>query len=253
MKKVVAVLGTVALTLLIAATATAATVIGGGRSDTLRGTTGADVLYGKAGNDRLYGLGGNDRIYPGAGADRVSCGPGRDTVYSDGRDAIGADCEVIRGGSTTPPPPSAPLGARENPVPYRTGSELPTGWAVRVDATIPNATAIVMAENRYNDPPALGNQFFIATVTATNVRSQNVTFDYFDLYAVGASNVPYASYRQSCGVIPNSHIHEGSQAFVGGSITRNVCWEVSSAEAASLSTYYASSSGDANRIFFALR
>ncbi|HEX6702845.1 MAG TPA: hypothetical protein VF101_19110 [Gaiellaceae bacterium] len=92
----------------LATGAAAKRIVGTGRDDVLRGTGRADVIYGLAGNDKLFGRGGNDRLYGGRGADRFFCGPGRDTVYADGRDTIGADCEIVHGPKPPPPPPPPP-------------------------------------------------------------------------------------------------------------------------------------------------
>jgi Ca2+-binding RTX toxin-like protein len=255
MKKVIAVLGAVALTLLIAATATAATVIGGGRSDTLRGTAGADVLYGKAGNDRLYGLGGNDRFYPGPGRDTIVCGKGKDTVFADAADVVGADCELIRRTqSPAPPAPSAvPVGTRANPYPVGTPVPLGDGWTMRVVGTTPNATAAVLAENMFNDPPAPGFQFFIVRVQATYTGQGSDSFDgSFRMRAVGSAAVSYSTFHDSCGVIPDEI--SDAKVFTGGTIAGNECWAVRNSDAGSLVMYDDPLLGNsATQKFFALR
>jgi hypothetical protein len=39
---------------------------------------------------------GNDVVHVrGGGVDQVSCGPGSDTVFADGSDSIGSDCERV--------------------------------------------------------------------------------------------------------------------------------------------------------------
>jgi hypothetical protein len=122
---VAAALGCVAL-LIGAATVGAATIKGTTGSDTLRGGAAADRLDGRAGNDKLYGLagndtlvggGGNDLLVGGSGADRLTCGAGRDTARGDARDRIGADCEVVKGVTVTPPPPPPPPAPPPPPPP----------------------------------------------------------------------------------------------------------------------------------------
>jgi Ca2+-binding RTX toxin-like protein len=67
MKRTIALLTTMALTLLVASgVALAVTKIGGPGPDTLRGTNGADDLLGNGGNDVLYALGGNNDTLLGA-------------------------------------------------------------------------------------------------------------------------------------------------------------------------------------------
>jgi hypothetical protein len=83
-------------------------IIGTNKADVLRGTAKADFIDGRAGNDVLYGFAGNDRLVGGAGADRIFCGRGRDTVFADRRDTVARDCEVVRGGAKSPPPPVVP-------------------------------------------------------------------------------------------------------------------------------------------------
>ena len=50
----------------LAATGSAARIVGTSGNDTLRGTGVADRLYGRKGNDTLYGDGGNDLLVPGS-------------------------------------------------------------------------------------------------------------------------------------------------------------------------------------------
>lgn len=96
----------VALALLGAGSALAATVVGTPKNDVLRGTAKADKLNGKAGNDRLLGLGGNDVLIGasgndvligGGGHDTLRCGAGRDTANADEGDTVAPDCELVKG------------------------------------------------------------------------------------------------------------------------------------------------------------
>jgi hypothetical protein len=252
MKKVIAVLGAVALALLITATATAATIIGGGRSDTLRGTAGPDVLYGKAGNDRLYGLGGNDRLYPGPGRDTIVCGKGRDTVFADAADVVGPDCELIHR-TQAPAPPAPPAGTRANPYPVGTPVPLGDGWTARVVGTTPNATSAVLAENMFNDPPAPGFQFFIARIEATFTGKGSDSFDgSYRMRAVGSAALSYSTFQDSCGVIPDPI--SSADVFTGGTIAGNLCWAVRTSDVGSLVMYDDPFLGNsASQKFFALR
>ena len=96
-----------------------------------------------------------------------------------------------------------------------------------------------MAENQFNDPPAAGNQFFIATVEVdyvSGVQAWNPGIRIADdLRAVGPSNVVYSTFGTTsrCGVIPND-ISDKGDLLPGGSATGNVCWQVPSSEAGSL-------------------
>ena len=109
-----AALPVVAASILLGASAPAATLRGTARADVLRGTPGADAIDGRGGNDRLLGRAGGDYLEPGAGrdrvlagrgadrvqaqdgrADRVLCGRGVDVVTADAGDRVGRDCEVV--------------------------------------------------------------------------------------------------------------------------------------------------------------
>jgi Ca2+-binding RTX toxin-like protein len=68
MRRVVLMLGAMALALLLASgVALAVNKVGTNGPDTLRGTNKADNLLGKGGNDRLLSLGGRDNLLGGTG------------------------------------------------------------------------------------------------------------------------------------------------------------------------------------------
>src|SRR5436190_24347311 len=74
----------VLLLLLLASTATAATIHGSKRSELILGTPRPD---------RLVSAGGNDLVQAAfGGKDRVDCGPGNDVVSADGSDVVAANC-----------------------------------------------------------------------------------------------------------------------------------------------------------------
>ncbi len=101
----------------------------------------------------------------------------------------------------------------------------------------PDATDPVLAQNQFNDPPADGNQFFIARVAVTYIGAENGT-PWLDLNfgAVGDSNVGYAIFNNSCGVIPDDFIGT-NDLFEGGSAEFNICWQIATGDAASLTMY----------------
>ena len=80
-------IGAVLLALLLASTATAATIRGTIRADLLRGTARPDRIHALAGNDRINAIGG--------GRDTIACGGGRDVVTIDETDVVARDCEVV--------------------------------------------------------------------------------------------------------------------------------------------------------------
>jgi len=107
-------------------------------------------------------------------------------------------------------------------------------WSVRVVEVMSDATELVMSENDFNDPPAEGNQFFVAALEAEYVGSESGTF-WIDMIwkALGPSAVAYEAIGADCGVIPDA-IADAGETFPGGVITGNVCWAVSSDDAADL-------------------
>jgi len=59
---------------------------------------------------------------------------------------------------------AAEIGTRENPVPMGNVVDLGDGWQITVLKVIPDATDIILKENRFNKPPKPGDKFFLATV-----------------------------------------------------------------------------------------
>jgi hypothetical protein len=73
--------------LLVASTATAATI---------RGSTRGELIAGTPAADRITAGGGNDRVQVAfGGIDRVDCGPGVDVVSADAADRVAASCETV--------------------------------------------------------------------------------------------------------------------------------------------------------------
>ncbi len=140
-------------------------------------------------------------------------------------------------------------GTRDNPIPVGQTAKLDDDWELTVLSVEPDATAAVMAESSYNDPPVAGHQFFVVTVRVTYTGPSSEQFWGSDLRAVGASAVAYESYDDSCGTIPNELASR--ELFTGGTIEGNVCWSVDTADADSLVMYDGSQYPD-ERIFFSL-
>lgn len=261
-------LAAVVLAAVVALPALALNISGTRGNDTLRGTAKADKINGKAGNDRIFGVAGNDTLIGGPGRDRVdggpgddrlvirdgvrdtaACGTGRDTVIADTADAVGANCEnILRPTPPSPPPP--PVGStRDNPLPLGQPVSITADseqWRFRILSTVPDATALILAENQFNDPPAAGFQFFMAAVEVTYVSGPAPQSPWqqiaSDLNTVGDANVAYSQYSPSCGVTPDDLVLKGD-LFPGGTMTGNICWPVRSSDAASLVAYFEFSSG----------
>jgi hypothetical protein len=145
-----------------------------------------------------------------------------------------------------------PGATRTNPILLGTSAAV-ADWRVAVLSVTPDATAEVLAENQFNDPPAPGRQFYIARVRATYTGNDSASFDGgYRLRAVGSSSVEYTSFGDSCGVIPDEL--SDNQVFTNGMIEGNVCWAVRSTDASTLVMYdigpFLSS---ASPVYFALR
>lgn len=126
-------------------------------------------------------------------------------------------------------------------------------YEVSVTSVTPNANDLIAAENQFNEPPAEGNQFFLAQVAVTYVGSETGT-PWVDLnfQAVGESNSSYTTYNDPCGVIPNPG-YDVSELFEGGSAEFNVCWQIDSDDADSLVMYVKPAfSFDAEPVWFSL-
>lgn len=152
----------------------------------------------------------------------------------------------------TEAPADGSAGSRENPLPV--GQSARVGdWEVLVVGTTPNATEQVLTENQFNDPPAEGRQFFIVNLEATYVGEESGTF-WVDVSAstVDDANVTYETFEDGCGSIPDS-IDDSGEAFLGGTVTGNLCWSVSSEQVGSLVMFVEPSfSFNGERVWFAL-
>jgi hypothetical protein len=147
---------------------------------------------------------------------------------------------------------SAAAGTREDPIPMGTPVDLGDGWQVTVLSVLPDATNAVLQENQFNDPPAQGNQFFLARVRFAYLGEGSASPNAnFRLRAVGPESIGYSTFENSAGVIPDEIAN--SELFTGGSVEGNVGWEIKSSDASSLVMYDSPLFGDnTNRIYIAL-
>lgn len=152
---------------------------------------------------------------------------------------------------TATPPPSGPrLGSRENPVPRSSQGDLGNEWTLTVIQVISNANSLVQRENMFNDPPKAGNQFFMVRISATYSGPGSESFSRGSLELVGASQIAYRNFEQSCGVIPDPL--SSRAVFTGGTLTGNLCWEVVRSDVDTLVMYYNRSFPRLQQTFFAL-
>ncbi len=204
-------------------------LIGGPGRDDLSGGDSDDHLDGNAGADRIAGDKGDDRITSrGGGRDTVTCGDGTDAVKADLGDQVAEDCENVK------PPEAKPVGTtRQRPFPFGAPASTLDGWTLQVTSATPDATAAVLAENQFNDPPRLGGVFSIARLRAVRTGAGAETFSAsFRARAVGPLAVVYSTFANSCGVTPDPFPE--TQVFTGGAVEGNVCWAVPAAEASAL-------------------
>lgn len=135
---------------------------------------------------------------------------------------------------------SGPGMSRETAITIGTALQI-GDWLVRVNSIQPDATGDVLDENRFNDPPPEDSQFFIANVTLTydgedGARQIVVELTY---RALGPAGLPYADFRESCGVIPDRlddfvALPPGVELDPGDSISGNLCWAVLETDVGSL-------------------
>ena len=125
-------------------------------------------------------------------------------------------------GDVAPEDPSA-LGTRGNPAPI--GATATIGdWDVTILDVDTDATARILEENQFNDPPADGRSFVMWEVEATYMGTESGTaWIDLDWKIVGSEGNSFGSgMDDSCGVAPNDLFNKG-ETFPGGVVTGNVC------------------------------
>jgi len=126
-------------------------------------------------------------------------------------------------------------GTRKDPIPR--GQSVDLGdWTVEIVGYRQNANEIVATENQFNDPPAEGRQFVMATMQITYHGTDIGNLSYLQFKAVGASNVAYTTYEDSCGVVPDDPFTI-SDIFTDGTVKVNYCWSVQTSDVKSLLIY----------------
>lgn len=126
-------------------------------------------------------------------------------------------------------------------------------YDVSVLSVTPNANDVVAMENQFNEPPAEGNQFFLARVSVTYAGSATGTpFADLNFQAVGDRSASYTTFNNDCGVYPDQ-AYNIAELFPGGSAEFNVCWEIASSDQGSLVMYVEPLfSFDASPVWFSL-
>ena len=110
-------------------------------------------------------------------------------------------------------------------------------YEISVLSVTPDATDEVLATNQFNDPPAEGNQFFLARVAVTYQGSTtgNPAFE-LNFQTVGSLSKSYTTFNNTCGVYGEEQ-YAVTELFEGGSTEFNVCWQIDAQDATSLEMY----------------
>ena len=145
------------------------------------------------------------------------------------------------------------IGTRSNPAPA--GSTAKIGnYTVSLGATNLDASAIVAAENQFNDPPAEGRQFVLVRITATynGEETGSLLWDLDFKFVGSAGNTFGSGTDDDCGVIPDE-VYEQGELYPGATAEANVCASVPS-EQVQGGTWVVEESFtfEDNKVFFAL-
>ncbi|MDH3498935.1 MAG: hypothetical protein OEM97_02330 [Acidimicrobiia bacterium] len=107
-------------------------------------------------------------------------------------------------------------------------------WQIHVLGVERDATATVLAESDFNEPPREGYQHVLVTLEATYDGSASGSF-WSDLSwgLLGSGRVEYSEFTASCGSIPDD-ISQVPEVFAGGVISGTVCLTIPSAHADTL-------------------
>ncbi|WP_064441985.1 hypothetical protein [Hoyosella altamirensis] len=144
------------------------------------------------------------------------------------------------------------VGARGNPIPI--GETARVGdWEVAFNNTALDATATVLAENQFNDPPADGRQFAMGDVTVAYIgESTGTPWLGLSFKMLGSAGNTFGDGMQdSCGVIPNP-IDDHGELFPGAMATGNVCTSVPSDQVEGAVWIVEPSFSRDGRVFFAV-
>lgn len=138
------------------------------------------------------------------------------------------------GGDSVAGAPDGQRGDRSNPVPAGVIADVGDGWRLQVLDVVDDATALVLDENMFNDPPPDGGRFTLVTVALGYFgRNDPVSPLMTSISAVGSANRELTS---NCGVIPVA-LPFFEDFFAGGVATGNVCFVTEPDDAGALQLY----------------
>lgn len=129
-----------------------------------------------------------------------------------------------------PPADDAGAGTRENPHPLGT-TVSNNEWQVTVNSVDPDATDSVLAENQFNDPPADGNVYLLASVTITRGGEEPGSSFELGFHFVTESGNVIGDY-EALVVAPDELGWD--ELYPGASTTGNVVFEVPAADAGTI-------------------
>lgn len=142
--------------------------------------------------------------------------------------------------------------SREAPHPY--GAAIDVGeYTMHVVDVTPDATAVILNTNRFNDRPALGNQFFMIRVEATYTGTgTGDAWHDLEFGIVGNRNLGYSTSNAGCGVVPDPG-YDTPELFPNGTTQFDVCWSVPTEEVGSFVLYVEPDrASDDDRVWFSL-
>lgn len=110
-------------------------------------------------------------------------------------------------------------------------------FEVTVREVIADATDEILDEISFGEEPERGNQYFMVRVEVVYLGEEpaSASLD-LSFRAVGATNVGYSVYQNSCGIIPDQ-VFDVPELEEGDAAEFNVCWQVARGDADSLAMY----------------
>jgi len=112
-------------------------------------------------------------------------------------------------------------------------------YEISVLSLTPNANDAVATANQFNEPPAEGNQFFMARVSVTyRGTTTGKPASELNFQSVGGLSSSYTIFNDLCGAgAYGDEIYTAGELFDGGSAEFNICWQINSKDEKSLVMY----------------
>ena len=130
--------------------------------------------------------------------------------------------------------PNGAKGNREDPVPSGAIADIGDGFRLQVLSVTDDATALVLEENQFNDPPPQGSRFTLVEVALGYYGFSDPESGIFtSIGAVGADNTEIS---EDCGVEPSA-LERYSDMFSGAVNRGNLCFVTTPEDAGMLQLY----------------